>query len=319
MRVLVTGGAGFIGHHLVMGLLASGHEPRVLDDLSTGRLTRLAAVGGEVAFFEGSVLETTVLDAAIAGCDAVLHQAAIASVDYSIAEPRKTDAVNVGGTIEVMLAAARQHVRRVVIAGSAAIYGDPVQLPCRESMLPAPRSPYAASKLAAEQYGHVLGELHGVETVVLRYFNVFGPGQDPSSPYAGVVAQFINAAVAGERPVVTGDGSATRDFIYVEDVVRANILAIEATGNAGLTCNIATGQRRSLMELLDAIGTATGTTLTPDFVAARLGDITHSQADVAISREALGWVAEVPFREAIARTVAAHRDEPRSPRLPSSN
>jgi UDP-glucose 4-epimerase len=310
VRALVTGGAGFIGHHLVGALLAAGHDVIVLDDMTTGRPERLSALAQAPRIVRGSVLDPAAIDEAANGCEVIFHQAAIASVATSLDEPRTTDAVNVGGTIEVMLSAARLRVRRVVVAGSAAVYGAPLELPCREALRPAPTSPYGVAKLAAELYAHALGELHGVETVVLRYFNVYGPGQDPASEYAAVVTRFIAAVLRNERPRVHGDGSATRDFIDVRDVVAANLRAMLPTSPDRLTCNVATGRGHSLLELLAAIEAATGRRTDPVFGPPRAGDIHASVGDVTLARSALEWAARVPFEDGIARTTAWFRDHP---------
>jgi nucleoside-diphosphate-sugar epimerase len=223
--------------------------------------------------------------------------------------PRLTNEVNVGGTIEVMLAAARHGVRRVVLAGSSSVYGIPEELPCRESQRPDPRSPYGASKLAAEHYVHTLGQLHGVDTVVLRYFNVFGPGQDPASEYAAVVPRFVTAVLDGRRPTIYGDGETSRDFTYVDNVVEANLLASLPSSPSALTCNVACGSRYSLLELLQVICEAAGRRVEPVFGPPRPGDIQHSQADISIARRALDYRAEVPFGEGIRRAVAWYRDQ----------
>jgi UDP-glucose 4-epimerase len=316
MRALVTGGAGFIGHHLVRRLLEDGHEVSILDDFSSGSRARLAAHLDRVRLVNGSVLDAEAIDAAIEGCDVVFHHAAIASVSRSIAAPVVVDAVNVRGTIEVVLAAARSGVRRVVLAGSSAVYGVPDQLPCRESQVPAPVSPYGVAKLAAEQYLHVLGTLHAVETVALRYFNVFGPGQDPHSEYAAVVPAFVTSVLEGRPPTVNGSGAITRDFVYVDDVVAANLLAADPSRASGLTCNIASGTRTSLLDLLSAIATATDRAVDPVFGPPREGDVLDSQADITLARQALGFEVQVPFAEGIRRTVAAYpsRDGLSAPR-----
>ena len=310
MRAAVTGGAGFIGHHLVGGLLARGHQVNVIDDFSTGERSRLAPIRDRIAVTEGSVLDPEALDEAVAGCEVVFHEAAIASVARSLLEPRLINEVNVSGSIEVMLAAARQGVRRVVFAGSSSVYGVPDELPCRESQRPDPRSPYGASKLAAEHYVHSLGRLHGVETAVLRYFNVFGPGQDPASEYAAVVPRFITAVLERRRPTINGTGDISRDFVYVDDVVEANLLASRASSPSALTCNIASGSRTSLRELLQAVCVATGHNVDPLFGTPRPGDIQHSQADISLARQALGYEVGVALTEGIARTVEWFRDRP---------
>ena len=308
MRAAVTGGAGFIGHHLVRSLLARGHQVQVIDDFSSGHRWRLAPFVDHIGLTEGSILDAPALDLSVANCDVVFHLAAIASVARSLVAPRETNEVNVTGTIEVMLAAARNRVRRVVLAGSAAVYGIPEELPCRETQLPDPRSPYGASKLAAEHYLHTLGALHGVDTVALRYFNVFGPGQDPASEYAAVVPRFVTAILEGRSPVINGTGDISRDFTYVDDVVEANLLASGRSGRSGLTCNIACGSRYTLLELLATISEVTGRPTDPTFGPPRPGDIRHSQADISLARQALAYEVRVPLREGIARTVTWYRD-----------
>jgi UDP-glucose 4-epimerase len=307
VRVLVTGGAGFIGHHIVRGLLGEGHEISVIDDLSTGFEWRLAPVLGRIRFVNGSVLRAEDLDRAAVGAEVILHLAAIPSVARSMVDPRATNDVNVGGTVEVMLAAARHGVRRVVLSGSSSVYGIPAVLPCVETMQPAPLSPYGASKIAAEHYLHTLGLASGVESLVLRYFNVFGPGQDRGSEYAAVVPRFVTAVLEGHRPQIYGDGLVSRDFTYVDNVVSANLLAMAAPIRPALTCNVAGGERHSLLRLLAAIESAAGRSSRPAFAPPRSGDIRDSQADITMAREALGYEVIVPFEEGIGRTVAWYR------------
>jgi UDP-glucose 4-epimerase len=307
MKALVTGGAGFIGHHLVNGLLSRGHDVSILDDFSTGQRSRLTPFGDRVAVVEGSVIDPAALDAAIAGSEVVFHQAAIASVARSILEPRRTNDVNENGTIEVMLAAARHGVRRVVFAGSSAVYGIPDDLPCREGQRAAPRSPYGVSKLAAEHYVHSLGEAFGIETVALRYFNVFGPGQDPASEYAAVVPAFVTAVLEGRSPVINGSGDISRDFVYIEDVVEANVLASLAPLPVALTCNIASGSATSLLQLLRTVALATGRDVQPVFGPPRQGDIPHSYADIGVAQRVLGYTGRTSLAEGMARTVDWYR------------
>ena len=309
MKALVTGGAGFIGHHLVHGLLARGDEVSVIDDFSTGNRARLAPFMDRITLTEASILDRAALDTAVEGCDVILHEAALPSVARSVIAPLVTNEVNVAGTIEVMLSAARHRVRRVVLAGSSSVYGIPAELPCRETFRADPRSPYGASKLAAEHYVHTLGQLHGIETVVLRYFNVFGPGQDPDSEYAAVVPRFATAVLAGRRPTIHGSGEISRDFTYVANVVSANVRATVASIAAPITANVACGGRYTLLELLDAICEAAGRRVDPIFGPARPGDIRDSMADIAVARECLGYDVSVPFHEGIARTVAWYRDQ----------
>jgi UDP-glucose 4-epimerase len=310
MRVLVTGGAGFIGHHLVRRLLARGDDVRVLDNFSSGLLWRLQPFAEQISIVEGSVVDPGALDEAADSCEVILHQAALASVAQSLVDPGLTNAVNVGGTIETVLAAGRLGVRRVVLAGSSSVYGVPEELPCRESQRADPQSPYGASKLAAEHYLHTLGRIHGVETVVLRYFNVFGPGQDPSQEYSAVVPRFATAILAGERPTIYGSGDISRDFVHVDNVVDANLAAAEASSPTGITVNVASGNRYSLLDLLDAINRAAGRTAEPQFGPARGADIPHSQADISLARLTLGYAVRVPFEEGISQTVEAYRLNP---------
>ncbi len=309
MRALVTGGAGFIGHHLVAGLLAEGVEVAVVDDFSTGNPERLHPLLDRISFVEGSIQDAHHLDAAMEGCDVVFHEAALPSVARSVADPRTTDRINAAGTIEVMLAAVRHGVKRVVFAGSSSVYGVPRSLPCREDALPAPESPYGVSKLAAEHYVGTLGRLHGIDTVTLRYFNVFGPGQDRASEYAAVVPRFVTALLSGERPTVNGKGDVSRDFTYVDNVVAANLLALRVAGPVHLVCNVATGHRYSLLDLLAAVSREAGRPADPIFGSPRQGDILHSLADVSLAKDVLGYECVVPFEVGIARTVAWYRAE----------
>ena len=323
MRALVTGGAGFIGHHLVRELLGEGWTVAVIDDLSTGDAARLAPFAEQVDFVRGDVRDATAVDEAMSGVDVVFHEAALPSVARSVRDPRLTNEINTTGTIEVMLAAARAGVRRVVYAASSSIYGITPELPRRETQRPDPRSPYAASKLAAEYYLHSLGALHGIETVALRYFNVFGPGQDPESEYAAVVPRFIVACLNGEPPTIHGDGHQTRDFTYIDNVVGANLAAATRSGVSGLTCNIGCGGRFSLLELLERIQEVLGLDLAPRFEPARAGDVRHSQADISLAMEQLGYDPAVDFEEGVRRTVEWFRQHhlegrARSPREPSS-
>jgi UDP-glucose 4-epimerase len=308
VRTLVTGGAGFIGHHLVRSLIERGDEVTVIDDFSTGFPSRLEPFRGQINIVEASILDEVALDRAVASSEVVFHEAAIPSVARSVIAPRATNAANATGTIEVMLAAARHGVRRVVLAGSSSVYGPAAELPCRETQRPAPSSPYGASKLAAEHYLHTLGQLHGVETVALRYFNVFGPGQDPTSEYSAVIPRFATAVLAGRTPTINGSGGISRDFTYVDNVIDGNLLAAKASSPSGLTFNIACGTRYTLLELLRAIGDAAGRTVEPRFGPPRAGDIVHSQADISLAREGLGYAPMVSFHEGIARTVAWYRE-----------
>jgi UDP-glucose 4-epimerase len=310
MRTLVTGGVGFIGHHLVRALVERGDEVTVLDDLSSGQVARLDPVRDAVEFVEGSILDQAALERAVAGAEVVFHEAALASVARSVADPQRSDDINVGGTIGLMLAAARHGVRRVVFAGSSAVYGTSRELPSSEEQRPSPTSPYGVSKLAGELYAHALGRLHGVETASLRYFNVYGPGQDPASEYAAVIPKFITAVIGGGRPTIYGAGTISRDFVYVDDVVAANILAAQSTSPSDLTCNVATGVATTLTELLDEICLAAGRTVEPILGPPREGDIPDSRADIGAARRALGYEVTTTLREGIERTVAWYRGLP---------
>ena len=307
MKAVVTGGAGFIGHHLVSALVTRGDEVTVLDNFSSGHRARLADISDRVAVTDGTVLDPQALDEAFTGCDVVFHHAALVSAAQSLLEPQATVDVNERGTIEVMLAASRNGVRRVVFAGSSAVYGDCDGRPCHEDRRADPRSPYGVSKLAAEHYVHALGASHGLDTVVLRYFNVFGPGQDPASQYAAVIPRFITSILARERPVINGIGTITRDFVYVDDVVRANLIASTLSAPSAVTCNIATGSPTSLQDLLGAVCQAAGYDIEPTYGPPRPGDILHSRADVSLAARVLGFQADVSLEEGIARTVDWYR------------
>jgi UDP-N-acetylglucosamine/UDP-N-acetyl-alpha-D-glucosaminouronate 4-epimerase len=309
VRTLVTGGAGFIGHHLVRRLVARGDQVTVIDDFSTGFSWRLEPYRDQISIVQGSILDEGALDRAVASSEVVFHEAAIPSVARSVIAPKATHAANATGTIEVMLAAARHSVRRVVLAGSSSVYGPAAELPCRETQRPAPSSPYGASKLAAEHYLHTLGQLHGVETVALRYFNVFGPGQDPASEYSAVIPRFATAVLEDRPPTINGSGEISRDFTYVDNVIEANLLAASPSSPSGLTCNIACGTRYTLLELLRAIGDAAEQPVAPRYGPPRAGDIVHSQADITLAREALGYEPVVSFHGGIARTVAWYREQ----------
>jgi UDP-glucose 4-epimerase len=304
VRILVTGGAGFIGHHLVGRLVERGDQVTVIDDFSTGFPWRLEPYTDQISIIEGSILDEGALDRAVASSEVILHEAAIPSVARSVVAPKATHAANATGTIDVMLAAARHGVRRVVLAGSSSVYGPAAELPCRETQRPAPSSPYGASKLAAEHYLHTLGQLHGVQTVVLRYFNVFGPGQDPESEYSAVIPRFVTAVLEDRTPTINGSGGISRDFTYVDNVIEANLLAARASSPSGITCNIACGTRWTLLDLLGAIGDAAGRQVEPRFGPSRAGDILHSHADITLALEALGYEPVVSFHEGIAKTVA---------------
>ncbi len=307
MRALVTGAAGFIGSHLCARLLADGHEVVGLDDLSDGSLANLEDAG-EVAFIEADLRDREAVARAAEGCDVIFHQGAKRSVPRSLKEPFLTNDVNVGGTLNVLIAA-REHHARVVAASSSSLYGDQDSFPLRESMLPRPKSPYAASKLAGEAYCCAFWLSLGVRAISLRYFNVFGPGQDPGSEYAAVVPRFIAACLEGTRPVVHGDGEQSRDFTFVDDVVEANLLAARAPDAAqGLAFNIGgEGDPTSVNALLAMVADLTGAEPDPIREPAREGDVRFTHADLSLSRELLGYRPAVGIREGLRRAVESSR------------
>ena len=303
-QYLVTGGAGFIGSHLCQRLLASGYAVRVLDDLSSGRRENLAELDGEVDLIEGDLRDEVLVGAALAGVDYVLHHAAIASVQTSIEQPLFEQEVNAVGTLRLFEAARRAGVRRVVFAASAASYGNESTAPKREEMLPAPESPYAISKIAGEHYARVYSSLYGLEVVCLRYFNVFGPRQDPSSPYSGVISIFAERMLAGAAPTIFGDGGQSRDFVYIDNVVEANMRACATPGIAGRVYNIGCGRSASLLELVAALNRVLGTVIEPEFAPARPGDVRISLANTAQAQRELGYEPVVHFEEGLEQTLA---------------
>ncbi len=305
---LITGGAGFIGSHMVDELLARGHHVRVIDNFSTGKRENLAHVRERITLYERSITERAALDAAMAGVDYVLHLAALASVPRSVADPLSSNEHNVTGTLNVLLAARDAGVRRVVYAGSSSAYGN-VDAPRKsEDLCPQPLSPYAVAKLTGEQYCRVFTHVYGLETVVVRYFNVFGPRQDPSSPYSAVIPKFIAAMLRGQSPTVEGDGLQSRDFTYVANVVQGTLLACHAPNVAGEVFNIALGGQITLLEMIASLNELLGTQIAPTFVAPRPGDVRHSRADIRKARERLSYTPQVDFREGLARTLAWYRE-----------
>lgn len=310
---LVTGGAGFIGSHVVAELLQRGHAVRILDNFSTGRRENLAALGGEVEVLEGDVRSYERAHNAVKGTDVVIHLAALPSVPRSVQDPLTTNEANITGTLNTLLAARDEGVRRVVLASSSSVYGADASMPKHEGLVPQPISPYAVSKLAAEQYARAFWAVYGLETVALRYFNVFGPRQDPDSQYSGVVARFIRLALRGDDPVVFGDGTQSRDFTYVTNVVDATLRAADAQGAAGHVCNIGCGAPKTVLELIGAIERVAGRTLHPTFAPPRAGDVPHSFADITRAKELLGYAPVVDFESGIARTYEALAGEPSRP------
>jgi UDP-glucose 4-epimerase len=301
---LVTGGAGFIGSHLVDGLLAAGFRVRLLDDFSSGREENVAHLNGSAELLRGDLRDRALLARALAGVEVVFHQAAVPSVPRSVAEPERTNDVNVTGTLGLLEASRAAGVRRVVFASSSSAYGDTEVLPKVETLPPCPLSPYALQKYAGERYCQLYHRLYGLETVALRYFNVYGPRQNPKSEYAAVIPRFATACLAGEAPVVFGDGEQTRDFTFVADAVAANLLAADAPRAAGEVVNVAGGRRVSLNALLGELQELTGARIPARHEPARRGDVRDSLADLGRARELLGYAPRVDLRTGLARTVS---------------
>jgi nucleoside-diphosphate-sugar epimerase len=307
MNYLVTGGAGFIGSNLVSALLAEGRRVRVLDNFLTGKRENLAGLaeryGDSFQLIEGDLRDIEATRRAVEGAEFILHQGALPSVPRSVADPVLSNEINVGGTINLLVAARDAGVKRVVFAASSSAYGDTPELPKRESMTPNPKSPYAAQKLAGELYMRIFHEVYGLETVSLRYFNVFGPNQDPASMYAAVIPRFITGVLAGTPPTIYGDGLQTRDFTYIDNVVRANIQACEAPKEAcGKVVNIACGDRVSLLDILEIVYDLAGRRVAPRFEPPRAGDVRDSLADISLAKELLGYEPRVGFPEGLSRT-----------------
>jgi UDP-glucose 4-epimerase len=302
-RALVTGGAGFIGGHLVEGLLAAGWSVRVLDDLSSGLESNLAHTIDRVHFIRGDIRDGETLSDAMSGVEVVFHHAAVASVPRSISQPYLTNSVNLDGTLQVLETARNTGVRRTVFAASSAAYGNGEELPKVETLPALPQSPYALQKYAGEVYCRLYHELYGLETVSLRYFNIFGPRQDPESDYAAVIPRFITSALAGQPPVIYGDGLQTRDFLYVENVVQANLKAADAEFASGSVINIGAGKHTSLNELWREIREIIGTDLEPRYEAARPGDVRDSLADISRAVNLLGYEPNVGLQEGLRRTI----------------
>jgi UDP-glucose 4-epimerase len=312
-KIVVTGGAGFIGSALARALVARGDDVSVLDNFSTGKRENLQDLAGQLAVVEGDILDAALLDRVFAGADVVFHEAAIPSVPRSLAAPLPSHNANATGTLNVLEAARRCRVRRVVYAGSSSAYGEPPSLPVVETMAPAPLSPYAVSKLAGEHYLRVYARVFGVQTVTLRYFNVFGPRQDPNSQYAAVIPRFITAALEGRSPTVYGDGEQSRDFCFIDNVVEANLRAADAEGASGKVFNIACGTGTSLNRVLALLGEALGRPVVALYEPGRAGDVRHSLADISQAKTVLGYTAAVNFVAGLGKTLAWFQQQRSTP------
>src|SRR5437016_3058151 len=304
---VVTGGGGFIGSHIVEELLRRKQSVRVIDNFSTGKRENLKAFGGSVEVIEADLSLTADLAKIFAGVDYVIHQAAIPSVPKSIIDPVTSHNANVNGTLNLLVAAKDAGVKRVVYASSSSLYGDSPTLPKNEEMMPNPLSPYGAQKLFAEIYCQVFTRVYGLETVSLRYFNVFGPRQDATSQYSGVLALFIPAVLEDRRPTIYGDGLQSRDFTYVQNVVEANLLACTVPGVAGQVFNVACGDRITVNSMLQQINKITGKDIAPIYADPRPGDIKHSQADITRAKEHLGYQPKISFEEGLRNTIEWYR------------
>lgn len=301
---LVTGGAGFIGSHIASALVDLGAQVRIVDDLSTGYRRNVAHLESKIDFVEGNIADPDVLRKSLTGVELVFHEAAIPSVPRSVEKPNETHEASVNATFALLLAARDHKVRRVVYAASSSAYGDQPELPKREDMRPAPLSPYAVAKLVGEYYCQVFTSVYGLETVSLRYFNVFGPRQDPSSQYSGVISRFMSALVTGDQPVIYGDGRQSRDFTYVSNVVDANLRAAESRQAVGKIINIANGQQVTLNELLDVMKTITAKhNVTARYEPPRPGDVKHSLADISVARSVLGYEPKVDLEDGLRLTL----------------
>jgi len=308
MRYLVTGGAGFIGSNTVDELVRRGHGVVVLDDLSSGKEENLADVRTKITFMKGSITDIETVQKAMHQAEFVIHLAARTSVPRSVKDPIDTNRINVEGTLNVLVAARDNRVRRVVFAASSSAYGETPTLPKKEAMQPMPISPYGVSKYVGELYAQAFGRCYGLENVCLRYFNIFGPRQDPDSPYSGVLSRFTNAFLQEEPPVVFGDGEQSRDFTYVENAVQANLVACEAPAASGNVFNIGTGDRYTLNQTLEILRRLSGRNLQAKYEPPREGDIRDSQADISAARQVLGYEPTVRFEEGLERTYEWYRE-----------
>jgi nucleoside-diphosphate-sugar epimerase len=304
LKVLVTGGAGFIGSHISAALIERGAHVRIIDDLSTGHQENVDEIGGDIDFIKASLTDSQALNRALSDVELVFHEAAIPSVPRSIAMPAETHEASVNATFSLLLAAREHKVRRLVYAASSSAYGDQPELPKREDMRPDPLSPYAVAKLVGEYYCQVFSRVYGLDTVALRYFNVFGPRQDPGSQYSGVISRFIDASLNGKQPTIFGDGGQSRDFTYIANVVDANLRAAESEAAVGHVINIANGERVTINEVFEMVKKLTGNSdARADYGPARTGDVRDSLADLSMARSLLGYQPLVGLEEGLRSTI----------------
>jgi len=307
-KALVTGGAGFIGSHLVDALVSSGCRVTVLDDLSTGRLSNLEHSKDNITFYKGDIRDREVLDTAVKDCEVIFHQAAMVSVPQTIVKPVESAMVNEVGTLSLLESARKNKVKRVVLASSSAVYGDDPRLPKREIMVSKPLSPYAVQKLTGEYYARLYDDLYGLETFCLRYFNVYGPRQDPTSPYSGVISIFMSKAISKEAPVIYGNGNQYRDFVFVDDVVKANLLAAKAEDARGQAFNIGTGKYVTIDRLWEMVCDLCSLNMKPEYVPPRDGDIVQSVANINHAETVLGFKPEYSFEKGLEITLNWYKD-----------
>ena len=308
-KALVTGGAGFIGSHLVDALLSDGYQVVVLDNLSTGRLSNLKHIRDKISFYKGDIRDRETLDTAVKDCEVIFHQAAVVSVPQTVEDPVGSAMVNEIGTLSVLESARNNNVKRVVLASSCAVYGDDPKLPKKENMITKPLSPYAVQKLTGEYYARLYTDLYGLETVCLRYFNVYGPRQDPTSPYSGVISIFMSKAVSKEAPVIYGDGKQYRDFVFVNDVVSANLLAASADEASGKIINIGTGKYVAIDNLWEMACYLCSLSIKPEYQPARDGDIVESVASIDQAKTVLGFNPEYSFEKGLKVTFDWYKDK----------
>ena len=308
-KVLVTGGAGFIGSHLVDALLSNGCQVIVLDDLSTGRLSNLKHIKDKISFYKGDIRDRETLDTAVKDCEVIFHQAAVVSVPQTVEDPVGSAMVNEIGTLSVLESARNNNVKRVVLASSCAVYGDDSELPKNENMIPKPLSPYAVQKLTGEYYARIYNDLYGLETVCLRYFNVYGPRQDPSSPYSGVISIFMSKAVSKEAPAIYGNGNQYRDFVFVDDVVNANLLAAIAEDASGEVFNIGTGKYVAIEKLWKMTCDLCSLNIKPEYKPPRSGDIVESVANIDHAKTVLGFKPEYSFEKGLEITLNWYKNK----------